>query len=305
MPNALNTLVVVAILSLSIASILAFVPSSISQCLPSQTETITTRFAIDGRPKPTVFKSKIQRFASTSIGSSTEDQENAVTKAEIYLLDEVDSIFDCIDKNGDGEITLKELRIHLVDEMGYSEEYTQYLFASIDTDSSGSISREEMRFAFYNFEALSMYMTFGMGGADITQRKAFKELALKSASGANQYEDPEARDKLLLDDLADLIFDMIDTDGSGEISREELKSHFDGVTSRLLARENKESSVEGEAPSAAATDTQAREYVQTMFTTLDANRDGGICREEIRTAFEKYDFKLLARTFGLRVYQSA
>jgi len=42
-----------------------------------------------------------------------------------------------------------------------------------------------------------------------------------------------------------------------------------------------------------------------MFATLDADKDGGICREEVRTAFEKYDFKLLARTFGLRVYRTA
>lgn len=207
-------------------------------------------------------------------------------------MDEVDSIFACVDTNGDGVITLEELKSHLVDQMGYTEDYTTYLFDSIDTDSNGSISKQEMRFAFYNFEALSMYMTFGLGGAEITNRKAFKDLA-RNSSGEFSGED---RDKLLLNDLADLIFDMIDTDNSGEISKDELKAHFDVITSKL----NKVASGE----EATATDKQSADYVKTMFATLDADEDGGISREEVRTAFGKYDFKLLVRTFGLRVYQS-
>jgi Ca2+-binding EF-hand superfamily protein len=231
-----------------------------------------------------------RRILCSTTSSNQEQQQ------EIYLLDEVDSIFDCVDKNGDGEITLEELKAHLVDEMGYTKKYTEYLFESIDTDSNGSISREELRFAFYNFEALSMYMTFGMGGADMTQRKSFKKLALQSAQ---QYYDVgedgsgENSSKLLLDDLADLIFGMIDTDQSGEITRKELKAHFDLVTEKL-SNNSKDK----------ATTKQAEEYVQTMFETLDIDENGTICREEIRAAFEKYDFKLLARTFGLKVYQS-
>jgi len=226
-----------------------------------------------------------------SVSATSEDDADAAATtdadadAAIDLLDEVDSIFDCVDTNKDGKISPAELRAHLVDEMGYSTKYTDYLFESIDTDSNGSISREELGFAFYNFEALSMYMTFGIGGAEITQQSNFKKLALKSDAA------PEARDKLLLDDLADLIFDMIDTDKSGEITREELEAHFDVVTEKL--------------DSGKGTQEQANEYVKTMFATLDADKDGNICREEIRTAFEKYDFKLLARTFGLKVYQTA
>jgi len=206
-------------------------------------------------------------------------------------LDEVDNICESVDTNGDGKITPDELRNHLVNEMGYTKEYTDYLFESIDTDSNGSISLEELRFAFYNFEALSMYMTFGMGGADITKRAQFKDMAVKSSNQYNDGNDDGKYDKLLLDDLADLIFDMIDTDKSGEISKAELEAHFDSVTEKL-------SKVK-------ATNQQAKEYVQTVFATLDTDRDGDISREEIRTAFGKYDFKLLARTFGLKVYRQA
>lgn len=226
--------------------------------------------------------------ATEDSATDTEGNSNSNSNNDsIDLLDEVDSIFDCVDTNKDGQISQDELRAHLVDEMGYSEKYTDYLFESIDTDSNGSISREELGFAFYNFEALSMYMTFGIGGAEITQQNSFKKLAQNSDAA------PEARDKLLLDDLADLIFDMIDTDKSGEITREELEAHFDSVTKKLDSGNGK------------VTQQQANEYVQTMFATLDVDKDGNICREEVRTAFEKYDFKLLARTFGLKVYQTA
>jgi len=205
------------------------------------------------------------------------------------LLEEVDSIFDCLDKNGDGEITPDELKMHLVDEMGYSTTYTDYLFDSIDTDSNGSISREELGFAFYNFEALSMYMTLGMGGSDLTKRESFQKLVLMRSSNDEDDSTDNKRDRLLMDDLADLIFDMIDADKSGEITKDELREHFEQVTKKLGG-----SDVD-----------QANEYVKTMFVTLDVDQDGTICRDEVRAAFEKYDFKLLARTFGLRVYQSA
>lgn len=249
------------------------------------------------QPQVLALSSRRTIVLSATDGSSSVD-ETMTKQQDIYLLDEVDSIFDCVDKNGDGAITQEELKAHLVDEMGYTKEYTEYLFESIDTDSNGSISREELRFAFYNFEALSMYMTFGMGGADMTQRSSFKKLALQSAqqfydADADSSGENSSSSKLLLDDLADLIFDMIDTDQSGEISKEELKNHFDLVTEKL-SKNSKDK----------ATKKQAQEYVQTMFETLDTNEDGSICREEIRAAFEKYDFKLLARTFGLKVYQS-
>ncbi|VEU35486.1 unnamed protein product [Pseudo-nitzschia multistriata] len=224
-----------------------------------------------------------------ALEASSEDTTTADTGTGngIDIMDEVDSIFKSIDTNGDGVISPEELRTHLVDKMGYTTDYTTYLFDSIDTDSDGSITLDEMKFAFYNFEALSMYMTLGMGGADVTKRDVFKTLA-RNQSG--DFGSGASSDKLLLEDLADLVFDMIDTDRSGQISKEELRAHFDAVTSKL-------------SDGVAATDTQSKDYVRTMFATLDADKDGDISREEVRTAFQKYDVKLLARTFGLRVYQ--
>jgi len=239
-------------------------------------------------PLPTsLFAELTDKYESESISADTAttdaDADIEAAGKEIDLLEEVDAIFDSVDVNKDGLISADELRTHLVDVMGYSSEYTTYLFASLDTNADGVITKEEMKFAFYNFEALSMYMTFGVGGSDVTSREAFKEFALRQNAG-------EGRDKLLLNDLADLIFDMIDTDNSGEIDKEELRKHFDNVTNKF------------DEDSA---DQLAKEYVQTMFATLDADKNGSIDRQEIQAAFQKYDFKLLARTFGLRVYRTA
>ena len=277
---------------LAIASAFSVGPSSMASHLSSSS--MSTNL-----PLRTGMALSVAAEVDVETTTTSTKQQQPQQHDRIDLLDEVDSIFDCIDTNGDGEISPDELRAHLVDDMGYSQKYTNYLFDSIDTDSNGSISLEELRFAFYNFEALSMYMTFGMGGADMTQRPAFKKLALKSA---HQYYDMEnddddeqqrTHDKLLLDDLADLIFDIIDTDKSGAISTKELTAHFDQVTQKL-AKTAKDQ----------ATQKQAQEYVDTMFATLDVDKNGEIERAEIRAAFDKYDFKLLARTFGLKVYRS-
>jgi len=199
------------------------------------------------------------------------------SEKKIDVFSEVDAIFKSIDTNQDGVISPEELSNHLVTKMGYTPEYTDYLFTSFDSDDDGEITMEEMRFAFYNFDALSMYMTFGVGGSDITSRDAFKNFM------ARQYES----DKLVVDDLAELIFEMIDTDRSGEIDRKELLAYFEKITNKFAKK---------------GTDSQAEEYVQTMFATLDVNQDSAIQIEEMRAAFQQYDFKLLAQTFGLRVY---
>ena len=219
-------------------------------------------------------------------GNDKNATNGNINGKHIDILDEVSQIFHSIDTNGDGVITKDELCSHLVEEMGYTAEYADYLFASIDMDSSDDITKDELKFAFYNFEALSMYMTFSMGGADITNSSAFKHLAAKNTTGGPTEE--KLCSILLLDDLADLIFDIIDRDKNGIISVDELETYFERVTSKL----NRGQGVTG---------VEAQTYVQTIFATLDANEDGKICRDEIRAGFEKYDFKLLARSFGLRV----
>jgi len=214
---------------------------------------------------------------SSSVGASEAE-------LDIDLLEEVDAIFDSIDVNKDGAISGDELRSHLVGTMGYSIESARYLFAVLDADINGNISREGMMYAFSNYEAVALYMTLGLGGSEVTDG-VFSD-ALKNI--CKRYEmsaDPDSRNKLVLNDLADLIFDVIDTDKSGEIDAQELRDHFEQVAKKGC----KDSSVS----------------VQSIFAVLDLNSDGVVSREEMRDGFKRYDHKALSKALGLRVYRTA
>jgi hypothetical protein len=104
--------------------------------------------------------SQAYKYGSSVSVLAAESVES--NEGEIDIFAEAEAIFDCVDANQDGVISPDELRSHLVNQMGYSSEYTNFLFDSIDMDSDGEISRQEFRFAFYNFEAVSLYMTLGV-----------------------------------------------------------------------------------------------------------------------------------------------
>mmetsp|Transcript_2554 Transcript_2554/g.4641 ORF Transcript_2554/g.4641 Transcript_2554/m.4641 type:complete len:285 (-) Transcript_2554:46-900(-) len=238
---------------------------------------ISSPFNIKGLPSLSLSPHQAYKYGSSV--SVLASSAKTTAEDEVDIFEEAEAIFDCVDVNQDGVISPDELRHHLVNQMGYSTEYTNFLFESIDMDSDGELSRQEFRFAFYNFEAVSLYMTLGVGGSELTSSDAFQNISKQMSW--------ESRDTLLLDDLADMIFDMIDTDESGEIDASELQAHFDTVTAKL------------------GTDSQAIEYVNDIMTVLDANKDGVIERGEMRVGFRKYDFKFLAKTFGLRVFRQA
>mmetsp|Transcript_32349 Transcript_32349/g.48788 ORF Transcript_32349/g.48788 Transcript_32349/m.48788 type:complete len:264 (+) Transcript_32349:143-934(+) len=231
------------------------------------------------QPSPT---SKITLFNSDS----------SVASESIDLLPEADAIFDSIDVNKDGSITSSELRNYLVNTMGYLPESPQcrYLFEAFDSDRSGGISRDELRAAFcsQNYGAVALYMTFGLGGRMMTNGDAseFFHERIQKITERTQSDPSSFSNKVLLDDLADLVFDLIDTDQSGVIDKKELREHFDKVTDQ-----------EG-------TETEAKEYVETIFSVLDIDSDGGVTREEMRDAFKKYDFRFLYITLGLPVYST-
>ena len=72
---------------------------------------------------------------------------------------------------------------------------------------------------------------------------------------------------------ADAMFDVIDKDGNGVVSREELEAH--------LARQ--------QPPGA----------IDRMFSVMDANADGVISRQELRDAFCRYENTSLRLALGL------
>lgn len=227
-------------------------------------------------PRPTIYATTATK-PSISLGLSSTP-----TSIDIDLLEEANSIFDSIDINQDGSISEAECRSHMIDTMGYCEDSASHIFALMDIDVNGEISREEMTYAFQNYGAINLYMTLGLGGTEVVPG-AYSE-RIKNLTKRSKAE-PESWNKLLLDDLADLIFDLIDTDESDEIDKEELREHFDRVTKETV------------------TDGQAKEYVETMFSVLDLNSDNVISREEMRGAFKQYDFRFLCNTLGLPVYK--
>eukprot|EP00586_Coscinodiscus_wailesii_P017769 CAMPEP_0172505870 /NCGR_PEP_ID=MMETSP1066-20121228/189513_1 /TAXON_ID=671091 /ORGANISM="Coscinodiscus wailesii, Strain CCMP2513" /LENGTH=277 /DNA_ID=CAMNT_0013282627 /DNA_START=68 /DNA_END=901 /DNA_ORIENTATION=- len=220
------------------------------------------------------------RNTLSALSSSASDFE---AELDINLLKEVDAIFDSIDTDNDGIISSDELRSHLMDTMGYSIESAGYLFAALDRDINGNISRTEMMTAFSKYETVALYMTLGLGGSELTDG-AFSDRVKDICRRYEMSADPESRNKLVLDDLADLVFDIIDDDKSGEIDSKELRDHFEQAAKKGCEDPGKS--------------------VQSIFDVLDLNLDGVISREEMREGFKKYDHKTLSEALGLRVYHT-
>jgi len=140
---------------------------------------------------------------------------------------EADQFFADIDVNGDGSITVDELRAHLG---SYADIAVNSIFELLDVNSDGGISAAELREAFVRYEDPSLRLALGLGTAE-----------------------------------ADRIFDRIDADGDGELTKAELVAFLEAGGFPLQ-------------PGAA----------DTIFATLDANGDGSISRAELRDGYVRY-----------------
>merc|ERR1740133_417591 len=138
-----------------------------------------------------------------------------------------------------------------------------------------------MRFAFSNYDILALYDAFGVTakGKDIKSDKVYTKAIDKLRSDANI--DPRAS-PAMLNILADLMFDKIDTDASGEIDLNELKEHYN--------RENNNDT---------GTDHDNNESAKSILSALDVNSDGKISREEMRAGFNQFNPKSLSKALGV------
>ena len=66
----------------------------------------------------------------------------ATPTAEIHA--DADAVFNVIDVDGDGTVTLTEITDHL-EKSGYKPDAVAKIFEKLDTDKSGCISRDELR----------------------------------------------------------------------------------------------------------------------------------------------------------------
>jgi Ca2+-binding EF-hand superfamily protein len=77
---------------------------------------------------------------------------NAKFIEEIHV--DADALFAAIDTDGDGTVTKDELRNHLKTFSGYSFKAISNIFAVLDANMDGSIERTELRDAFVKYSAL-------------------------------------------------------------------------------------------------------------------------------------------------------
>lgn len=151
---------------------------------------------------------------------------------------DADSFFAAIDEDGDGSISSAELGIHL-SQIGYAETATEKFFEVLDVNSDGGISRQELREAFVRYEDPALRAALGLGTAE-----------------------------------ADTIFDRIDTDSDGQLSKAEVCAYLEEK----------------------GFDTQTA--ADTIFKTLDADDNGTISRDELRNGCVRYS--ALREALGLR-----
>lgn len=182
------------------------------------------------------------------------------TVAQIHA--DADAVFALLDLDGDERLTLEELSWHLGG-AGYSQPAVDNIFSTLCADSDcristiseecddRTVSRDELRQCFERFATLRE-----VPGLVNTKEPSTKELTAE------------------VERAADELFDAIDTDGDGQISKAELQ-----------ARLTKES-----AYSMRASDK--------VFDAIDTNSDDKISRDELRGGMVRYSALRLALGVG-------
>merc|ERR1719440_527135 len=152
------------------------------------------------------------------------------------IYEDADAVFSVIDVNGDGSVSMDELTSHLM-KSGYNEAAVQKVFEKLDTDKDGELSKEELRAGFLQYSPL------------------------REAPGLGSYN---SRFVLEIHEDADALFNAIDADGNGSISKDELREHLKTFSQYSF------------------------KAISKIFKVLDVNRDGAIEKSELRDAFVKY-----------------
>jgi len=146
----------------------------------------------------------------------------------------LNSIFDCIDADKSGEISPKELIVHLLS-TGTEHEYVSAMFKAMDTDGNGSISREEFIAGFDRqmtvfqgqqpgaaagepeAEAAAV-ATFAAVDADKSGKLSLEELLNALAAAGDDADRAEV----------EALFKRLDVNGDGAITMEEWRAGHSG-----------------------------------------------------------------------------
>ena len=173
---------------------------------------------------------------------------------------EADGVFDAIDQDRDGEITKEELQRHLAGNDMLKPDAVERIFALVDVaPTDGSISRSELRKAFSRHECITLRLALGLASG------------MRRPRGADSTPAPSSARVM----LADEVFDIIDTNQDGQISKGELRAH-------LVNR------------GVSVSETTA----DALFTAMDIDHDGSISRSELRDAFGRYEYPAVRLALG-------
>lgn len=157
---------------------------------------------------------------------------------------DADTLFNVVDRNGDGAISKEELGAHLL-LARYTEESIESLFDLIDVDRDGEVTRSELREAFVRYPTLRDAPAMGSLGK--SERAAVHDEADETFSGLDLNGDGE----LSLSDLqahfakvegptysdgaVETIFMSLDTDSNGTVSRSEFREGYVSYRAMRLA----------------------------------------------------------------------
>lgn len=121
---------------------------------------------------------------------------------------EAHALFNKIDTDGDGSISLEELRQHLVGQQ--QPVATELMFAKLDANDDGSISPQEFREGLARFESARLRLALGL--------PEFPH------APPEEERSPDARRMALSDEL----FDAVDENGDNALQPKELLSFLKG-----------------------------------------------------------------------------
>lgn len=149
------------------------------------------------------FRAALLRMYATT--ASPDGEQKALSDANIR------HIFNLIDLDANGVLDPYELRVALR-QLGIEDSSCSLMIASADLDRTGGVTFEEFK--------QIMRKSFEKGeGVAISSRKLFKTVIMTAMSGGRGDDDPSTSDKRFR-----RMFDVIDTDGNGVLSYEELEA---------------------------------------------------------------------------------
>jgi len=133
----------------------------------------------------------------------------------------LNELFNKLDVNGDGELTMDEV-ISGAALLNMTEDEAAKAFDDLDEDGSGKLTRSEFDAAQAMMEEYERLMK---ETADLEQEAADADAQLKAetekaAMAANEAKRKPPKPRLTVDEL----FKLVDTNGDGELTREEIKA---------------------------------------------------------------------------------